>query len=88
MVQKTVAHFDIPYLQFIDSNGKATEELPAFAQDLEHLKKIYIAMVKNRVFRIVLVKQETGLGIGPESEPDRTVTYSGHRLRIALAKAE
>ena len=45
-------------------------------------------MVKNRVFRIVLVKQETGLGIGPESEPDRTVTYSGHRLRIALAKAE
>jgi len=45
-------------------------------------------MPVKHIFQIVLVKQGHGTGIGPDSEPDRTVTYSGHRVAVALEKAE
>jgi alpha-D-xyloside xylohydrolase len=47
----------------------------------------FSGMLKIRTFRIVLVKQGHGVGIGPESEPDRIVTYAGHRLAVAIDKA-
>jgi alpha-D-xyloside xylohydrolase len=47
----------------------------------------FSGMLKIRTFRIVLVKQGHGVGIGPESEPDRIVTYAGHRLAVAIGNA-
>jgi alpha-D-xyloside xylohydrolase len=45
-------------------------------------------MFKSRTFRIVLVKQGHGVGIGPDTEPDRTVTYAGDRLTVVLGKVD
>jgi alpha-D-xyloside xylohydrolase len=47
----------------------------------------YPGMPNKETFRIVLVKEEHGTGIGPESGPDRTVTYAGHQITIQLSKA-
>ncbi len=47
---KTVANFDIPYLQFIDPEGKVVEELPAFARDQEELLRLYRLMSLTRIF--------------------------------------
>ncbi|MGB8029917.1 MAG: glycoside hydrolase family 31 protein [Terracidiphilus sp.] len=44
-------------------------------------------MPNKQTFRIVLVKEEHGIGFGSESAPDRTVTYAGHRMAIAFSKA-
>jgi len=40
-----------------------------------------------RTFRIVLVKPGKGVGIGSGSEANRTVTYSGHQIRINMGRA-
>jgi len=45
-------------------------------------------MLKNRVFRMVLVKPGHGIGIGADSAPDRTVTYAGRRVAVTLGKAD
>lgn len=84
--QKVVAHFDIPYTQFLDANGKITQELPGFAKDIEHLKTLYRSMVKIRVFDTkaialqrtgklgtypsVLGQEAIGSGIGAAMHPD------------------
>jgi alpha-D-xyloside xylohydrolase len=47
----------------------------------------YPGMPNKETFRIVLVKEEHGTGIGLESGPDRTVTYAGHQITIQLSKA-
>ncbi|MGP8224645.1 MAG: TIM-barrel domain-containing protein [Terracidiphilus sp.] len=44
-------------------------------------------MQTKSTFRIVLVKPGHGVGIGSDSETNRTVTYLGHRIRINLGKA-
>jgi alpha-D-xyloside xylohydrolase len=43
-------------------------------------------MQLKRTFRIVLVKQGHGVGAGPDSRADRSVTYEGHQTRITLGK--
>lgn len=65
--QKIVAHFDIPYTQFLDANGEVTQDLPNFAKDLEHLKTLYRSMVTIRVFDTkAIALQRTGkLGTYP-----------------------
>lgn len=47
---KVIAQFDISYTQFLDPEGKIIQALPEFAQNTEHLKTLYRAMVKTRVF--------------------------------------
>ncbi len=44
-------------------------------------------MPSKQTFHIVLVKEEHGIGIGSESAPDRTATYTGHQMTIVLGKA-
>jgi alpha-D-xyloside xylohydrolase len=44
-------------------------------------------MRSEQKLHIVLVKEEHGIGIGPESEVDRTATYAGHQITIVLRKA-
>ena len=46
---KIVAHFDIPYLQFLDENGKETQPLPSWAQTKEKLINLYKDMVFSRL---------------------------------------
>ena len=44
-------------------------------------------MPSKLTFRIVLVKEEHGIGMGSGSGLDRTATYSGHQITIDLGKA-
>ena len=44
-------------------------------------------MPSKQMFRIVLVKEGHGIGIGSESGLDRTATYTGHQMKIVLSKA-
>ncbi len=46
----TVANFQIDYHQCLDANGELIGELPSFANDPEHLLKLYKFMVLTRVF--------------------------------------
>ncbi|HXY49661.1 MAG TPA: glycoside hydrolase family 31 protein [Terriglobales bacterium] len=39
-------------------------------------------MLKNRTFRVVVVRENHGTGILPEDKPDRVVEYSGKKLSI------
>lgn len=66
---KNVAHFDIPYTQFLNRDGQLEKEVPKFAEDLDHLKSLYRAMVKNRVFDAkAIALQRTGkLGTYPST---------------------
>ncbi len=45
------------------------------------------AMPSKQTFHIVLVKEQHGIGMGSEPTPDRTATYTGHRITIVLGKA-
>jgi alpha-D-xyloside xylohydrolase len=44
-------------------------------------------MPGKQTFQIVLVKEAHGIGMRPESGPDRTATYTGHQMTIRLSKA-
>jgi alpha-D-xyloside xylohydrolase len=43
-------------------------------------------MQLKRAFRIVLVKQEQGVGVESDLHAGRSVTYDGHQIRITLGK--
>lgn len=56
-----VARFEILFTQFIDAQGKARAELPAFARDAEQLRKMYRVMVRTRLFdKKAVALQRTG----------------------------
>jgi pyruvate dehydrogenase E1 component alpha subunit len=56
-----VASFSIDHTGFLDAQGKAQGELPAFAQDAETLTRLYKAMVLTRTFDAKAVSlQRTG----------------------------
>lgn len=58
---KTVANFSIPYSQFINEHGEATQLLPSWTQDSEYLQKLYKMMVLVRTFDTKAIKlQRTG----------------------------
>jgi pyruvate dehydrogenase E1 component alpha subunit len=46
----TVATFEVPYTRFLDPDGKVVAPLPPFAEDAEHLERLYRAMVLTRRF--------------------------------------
>jgi alpha-D-xyloside xylohydrolase len=39
-------------------------------------------MLQKRTFRVVIVRENHGVGIGPSDEPDKTVQYSGTKLEV------
>ena len=56
-----VARFEIHYTQFLDEHGRATQPLPAFAQDTAHLVDLYRWMVLMRVYDAkAIALQRTG----------------------------
>jgi len=64
-----VANFNVHYRQILDSQGRLVGPLPAFAEDLPELVKMYAAMTRVRVFDTKAVNlQRTGqLGTYPSS---------------------
>jgi len=48
-------------------------------------KGSFPGMLKHRVFRVVLVKEGTGVGEQPETDFDKTVEFSGKELKVQLA---
>jgi len=58
---KTVAEFQIAYLQRVDAGGEAAGELPAFARDDAELQKMYRLMTLCRLFDTKAINlQRTG----------------------------
>ncbi|MGH8539923.1 MAG: pyruvate dehydrogenase (acetyl-transferring) E1 component subunit alpha [Stenotrophobium sp.] len=56
-----VASFEIFLTRFLDQDGKALAQMPAFAQDAAQLKKMYRAMVTTRLFdKKAVALQRTG----------------------------
>jgi alpha-D-xyloside xylohydrolase len=39
-------------------------------------------MIEQRTFQLVLVKENHGIGIGPEDQPDQIVQYSGQQITV------
>lgn len=66
---KTVAQFSIGYTQFLDADGKTVQPLPAFAEDIAYLKKLYTLLVRTRIFDAkAIALQRTGkLGTYPST---------------------
>ncbi|MBN1236865.1 MAG: pyruvate dehydrogenase (acetyl-transferring) E1 component subunit alpha [Gammaproteobacteria bacterium] len=64
-----VAQFEIRYTRFLDENGRAVRELPAFARDPDVMRPIYEHMVLTRALdRKAVALQRTGqLGTYPSS---------------------
>ncbi|NVJ65006.1 MAG: pyruvate dehydrogenase (acetyl-transferring) E1 component subunit alpha [Gammaproteobacteria bacterium] len=50
MTTKTVASFEIKHHQYLDANGKPTQELPAFAKDMDKMRSLYRDMALLRAF--------------------------------------
>ncbi|AUD79007.1 pyruvate dehydrogenase (acetyl-transferring) E1 component subunit alpha [Kangiella profundi] len=50
MTTTTVASFEIKYHQYLDPQGKPTQELPAFAKDMDKMRKLYRDMALLRAF--------------------------------------
>ncbi len=69
MTQKTVAQFQIEYARFLNPEGQVERPLPKFADDIDHLKKLYAMMVETRVFDTkAIALQRTGkLGTYPST---------------------
>ena len=67
VVVTTVASFDIAYTRYLDTSGRPTQPLPAFARDHDALVSLYRAMVLTRAFDAKAVAlQRTGrLGTYP-----------------------
>ncbi len=58
---KTIATFDVKYLQVLDPEGRVCGELPAFARDHEELLRMYRMMVLTRLFDTKAINlQRTG----------------------------
>lgn len=66
---KIVAQFEVPYFQYLNEESHVVAELPAFAQDTQHLIKLYRLMVLNRIFDTkAIALQRTGkLGTYPST---------------------
>ena len=66
---RNVARFEVQFTQFLDQEGQALAELPAFAADASRLLPIYRGMLLTRLFdRKGVALQRTGqLGTYPSS---------------------
>lgn len=66
-MEKIIAEFKIPYIQYLDKDSRPLGELPAFAKDNDYLIKLYSAMVRSQAFDLkAITLQRTGkLGTYP-----------------------
>lgn len=72
---KIVAHFEVPYYQYLDQVSDPVGELPEFAQDAQRLIQLYKKMVLIRVFdNKAIALQRTGkLGTYPSTRGQEAV---------------
>lgn len=81
---KTIAHFDIQYTQFLNTEGQLTQALPAWANDPETLVTLYKNMVLARVFDTkAIALQRTGkMGTyAPIHGQEAIGTAMGHAMK-------
>ncbi len=61
MSTSVVARFEVPFNQILDAKGELSGTLPRFAENRDHLVKLYETMVKTRVFdKKAIALQRTG----------------------------
>jgi alpha-D-xyloside xylohydrolase len=60
-------------LHWDDNNGTLT---------IGGRKGDFPGMLQKRTFRVVIVRENHGVGVGPSDEPDKTVQYSGTKLEV------
>ena len=48
---ETIADFEIRYSQFLNPEGKPSEDIPSLAKNTDELLKMYRLMTETRVFR-------------------------------------
>lgn len=80
----TIAHFEIQYTQFLDADGKLTQDLPSWANDSEALLTLYKNMVLSRVFDAkAIALQRTGkMGTyAPIHGQEAIGTAMGHAMK-------
>jgi pyruvate dehydrogenase E1 component alpha subunit len=84
---KIVAHFEVPYYQYLDQASDPVGELPPFAQDAQRLIHLYKLMVLIRVFDTkAIALQRTGkLGTYPSTRGQEAVFIG---MGDALAKED
>jgi len=72
---KIVAHFEIPYYQIVNEEGKITSDVPEFAKDPDHLIRLYRVMILNRLFDLkAIALTRTGkLGTYPSARGQEAV---------------
>ena len=75
MTVKTVAHFDIPWYQYLNEQGELAADAPDFAKNREHLIQLYRDMVMNRTFDTkAIALQRTGkMGTYPSTRGQEAV---------------
>ncbi len=80
-----VAHFDIPYFRYLDPQGNAEQDVPAFAKDEKTVVAIYRMMMLTRMFdKKAIALQRTGkLGTYPS-----TLGQEGISVGIGSAMAQ
>lgn len=80
-----VARFDVPFYQILDDKSQLVDNLPEFAQDPEHLLRLYRFMVLTRLFDAkAIALQRTGkLGTYPSTRGQEAVFVG---IGDALAK--
>ncbi|KTD08169.1 pyruvate dehydrogenase (acetyl-transferring) E1 component subunit alpha [Legionella jamestowniensis] len=80
----TVARFEIPFVQFINEQGKPSGNLPSFTANKEVLKELYSIMVRTRAFdKKAIALQRTGkMGTyAPINGQEAISTAIGHAMR-------
>ncbi|ASQ45962.1 pyruvate dehydrogenase (acetyl-transferring) E1 component subunit alpha [Legionella clemsonensis] len=79
----TVARFEIPFVQFINEQGKPSDNLPSFTADKDILKELYSIMVRTRAFdKKAIALQRTGkMGTyAPINGQEAISTAIGHAM--------
>ncbi|KTC86709.1 pyruvate dehydrogenase (acetyl-transferring) E1 component subunit alpha [Legionella brunensis] len=79
----TVAHFEIPFIQFINERGEPSSTLPSFATNKNVLKELYSVMVRTRAFdKKAIALQRTGkMGTyAPINGQEAISTAIGHAM--------
>ncbi len=68
-ILKTIAHFEIPFLRYLDTQGIPEQALPAFVQDKALMIALYRMMLQTRIFDTkAIALQRTGkLGTYPST---------------------
>lgn len=81
---KTIAQFDVAFVQFLNERGELKDDLPSFAKDQAVLKELYKVMVLARTFdKKAIALQRTGkMGTyAPINGQEAISTAIGHAMK-------